>query len=259
MDPVLHVDELRRPLGRLDVVGDGDGEHVAGVGGATPDGDHHRPVGVDEAHPQLTRDVVCGEDPVDAGEGLCPRRVDGDDVGAGVVGEAQEAVEHARHDHVVDVAPVAEGEFRALVFDAALPDAFGQFDGRGGGSGGDEFDGLDDLGVAGAAAEVGAETAVDGLPVEVGALLVDERLGPHHDPRGAEAALERPHGGEGVGVAFPLGSIEALEGGDLLACGLLHRDETRHRRLAVEQYGAASALAAGGAPVLGRRHTRLVP
>ena len=52
---------------------------------------------------------------------------------------------------------------------------------------------------------------------EVGALLVDQRLGAHHDARRAEAALQGAAGGERVGVAVALGGVEPSSGDDRLA------------------------------------------
>ena len=55
----LHV--LGRSSSLLTSVCHHDGEHVAGIRGATTHGDHHRPVLVDDADHQLTRHVCRGE------------------------------------------------------------------------------------------------------------------------------------------------------------------------------------------------------
>ena len=56
---------------------------------------------------------------------------------------------------------------------------------------GDGLDGVEDLHVAGAAAEVGAEVAGRVVPGEVGALLVDSALARITMPGRAEPALQR--------------------------------------------------------------------
>ena len=61
------------------------------------------------------------------------------------------------------------------------------------------------------------------VAVEVGALLVDLRLGPHHDAGDAEPALQAAAGGEGVGEALPLVGVDALERDDRLAGDLVER------------------------------------
>ncbi len=116
---VLDVDEFGGGAGDLAGVGDDDGEHVAEVGGASADGDHHRPVLVDDAHSQRGRDVGRGVDGVDAVHVECCGRVDAQDVGASVVGEVQRTVQQAVGAHVVDEVTSADRELAALVLDAA--------------------------------------------------------------------------------------------------------------------------------------------
>src|SRR5829696_2887736 len=63
----------------------------------------------------------------------------------------------------------------------------------------------------------GAEVAGHVRPGEVGALLVDLRLGPHNDAGDAEPALQAAARGEGIGVTLALDGREAFERGDRLA------------------------------------------
>ena len=184
-----------------------------GVGRAAALGDHDRPVGVDDADPQRAGDVRRGVDGDDAGRGARRLDVDAVDVGAGVVGQAERGVEQPGHAEVVDVAPIAQREGRRLVPGAARADA-ARLLGHQLLAGGDGLDGVEDLHVAGAAAEVGAEVAGHVLAGEVGTLLVDLGLGPHDDAGDAEAALQAAAGRERVGVAGPLVGVEALQGDD---------------------------------------------
>ena len=82
--------------------------------------------------------------------------VDRRDVGAGVVGQVQRAVEHPRHAQVVDVVTIPEGQLAGLVLGTRCADASteGRLERL---ALGDGLDGVEDLHVAGAAAEVGAE------------------------------------------------------------------------------------------------------
>ena len=119
---VADLDQLGRRPRLLARLGDDDGQHVAGVRRAPADRDHDRPVLVDDPDPQLARDVGRREHADDAGGGRRRRRVDRRDVGAGVGGEVQRGVEHARHADVVDVAAVAERQLGRLVLGARRAD-----------------------------------------------------------------------------------------------------------------------------------------
>ena len=62
-------------------------KHIARVAGATSDRNHHRPVLVDDANHQLAWNVGSGEHSGNAGRSLGRAGVDGQHIGAGVVGE----------------------------------------------------------------------------------------------------------------------------------------------------------------------------
>ena len=117
---------------------------------------------------------------------------------------------------------------------------------------GDGLDRVEDLDVAGAAAEVGAEVGRHLLAGEVGALLVDLGLGPHHDAGDAEPALQPAARGEGVGEGLALGLVDTFERDDRLPGDLVEVVLARHDGLAVDQHRAAPALTRRRAAVLGR-------
>ena len=188
-DVVLHVDQLGRRPCLLAGLGDDDGEHIAGERGPPTDGDHHRPVLVDDPDAQLAGDVGGGEHGDDAVGSRGSGGVDGDDVGAGVGGEVQGGVEHPGHAKIVDVAAVAERQLLRLVLGTGLADATTEGDLERLALG-HRLDGVEDLDVPRAAAQVGAEMRGHAVPVEIGALLVDLRLGAHHDAGDAEATLQ---------------------------------------------------------------------
>jgi hypothetical protein len=170
-------------------------------------------------------------------------------------------MEHARDGHVVHVGLVAERQLGSLIAGGAGADPPAAVDlgerlaapGRG-----HEPDRVDDLDVAGAAAEVAGEGLGDLLSrgVEV---LGEQRLGLHHDAGRAEPALRRAGGDEARRPALALPGREALLGDDLLAgeprCPLraghdraaLDHDRARAaralRRTAVLHGGHAAALA----------------
>ena len=88
-------------------------------------------------------------------------------------------VQHARDPHVVDVVAVAERQLTRLVLRTGRANASTECRLERLALG-DRLDGVEDLDVAGAAAQVGARCGAI-PPVEVGALLVDLGLGAHHD------------------------------------------------------------------------------
>ena len=94
--------------------------------------------------------------------------------------------------------------------------------------------------------------------VEGRALLVDLRLGAHHDARDAEAALQPATRGERVGEHLALGLVDALEGDDGLSLDLVHVALAGDDRLAVDEHGAAPALPRRRAAVLRRGDVELV-
>ena len=197
------------PVGRHD-----DGQHVAQVGGAAAFGDEHRPVLVDDADPQLAGHIGAGEHRLHAVDGQRGGTVDAQHVGPGVVGKAHRGRAGSPRapcrrcrggsrrpgrwprsgcPGCADDAGLLQGGFLAV---------------------GQILHGVEDLDVAGAAAEVAAEVARGLLAAQVGALAVDEGLGPHQDAGDAEAALQGAVVGEDAGVAVPLGGVEALQGHD---------------------------------------------
>ncbi len=155
-DVVLHVDQLGRRPCLLAGLGDDDGEHVSGERGAPTDGDHHRPVLVDDPDAQLAGDVGGGEHGDDSVGSRGSSGVDGDDVGTGVVSEVQGGVEHPGDTEIVDVAAIAERQLLRLVLGTGLADSTAEGDVERLALG-HRLDGVEDLDVAGAAAQVGAE------------------------------------------------------------------------------------------------------
>ena len=165
---------------------------------------------------------------------------------------------HGRH-QIVDVGAVSQGQLQRLVLGAVLSDAAGTGDGGNRVSRGQQLDGLHDLGVAGAAAQVGTQPAVDGPPVQRRPLLVDESLCPDHDAGSAEPALQGAGGREAPRHTVPLHRIQPLDGRDLFS---LHPGEghlaTNHRPT-VHQHGTAPALSGRSASVLRREDPQLLP
>ena len=115
VDVVGDLDQLGCGTGVVTGVGDDDGEHVARIRGAAADGDHHRPVLVDDPDAQLARQVISGEHRLDAGCCERGRRIDRHDVGTGVIGQMERGVEHPGHPDVVDVPAIAKRERRRFV------------------------------------------------------------------------------------------------------------------------------------------------
>ena len=207
---VLDGNGVGRLPGDGDRVGDDDGQHVAEVGGAPTHRDHHRPVLVDDADLQHSGDVGGGVDGVNPIESQGGGGVDGNDVGPGVVGQSERPVEQTGDSKVVDIAAVTQGQFRAsyLTPRCRRPPAGRQRDAVLA----QHLDGVEDLGVPGATAEVGAEAACRSRLVEVLALLVEQGLGAYQDAGRAEAALQGSGGRERGGEAVSLRRGQTLRG-----------------------------------------------
>ena len=121
--PVRDLDELGRLPGDLPRVGDDKSKDITQIGRSASLRDEHRPVGVDDADPQIARDLGSGEHGLDAGHGARRSRVDLEHVGPGVVREPQRSVKHARNPDVVHIVTVAERELDSFVPGAAGPEA----------------------------------------------------------------------------------------------------------------------------------------
>ena len=112
---------------------------------------------MDDPDAQLAGDVGGGEHRDHPVGRRGSRRVDGEHVGPGVRGQVEGGVEQARDAQVVDVAPVAEAQLAGLVLRPAAPTPAERALERL--ALGHRLDGVEDLDVAGAPAQVGAEVA----------------------------------------------------------------------------------------------------
>ncbi len=96
---------------------------------------------------------------------------------------------------------------------------------------------------------MGTQPTGGGFTRETVPLLVQQRLGTDQDSGGAEAALQRPRCRKCAGEPFPLGLIEALEGGHPLPLRSVEPHQAALNGFPVEQHRAGSALPRGSAPV----------
>ena len=83
---------------------------------------------MDETDTELARHVGRGVHRLDAGLFERVRWIDGDDLGARVIGELQRGMEHPGLSHIVDVGPSPDGEIAAFVLNAARPHASRELD-----------------------------------------------------------------------------------------------------------------------------------
>jgi hypothetical protein len=165
---------------------------------------------VDEADAELSGDVPGGEDRLDALFAQGPGGVDPDRFRPRVIRELQGSVEHSQDPHVIDIGSPADREIAALVLDAGASDSAGKLD-RHLRARGEELDRVQDLHVAGAAAEVRSEKPRRLVTREARPSRIEKRLGAHHDSRSAEAALKGALRGEGARVALELRRFDPLE------------------------------------------------
>ncbi len=258
---VLDLDERgRRTGGVTGLRGDGR-EHVADVRRRLALGDELAPVARDRALHALAGNVRGRDDCDDAGMRERLRGVDPEDPGPRVVREAERAVEHPRVDHVADERLVAERQL-ACPGSGRCGSRRGRCGrareaARRGRRGGGELDRVDHLHVAGAAAEVAEQRVRDLVPRRL-RMLVQQRLGLHHDAGRAEAALRRPCGHEALAPAPTLLLGEALVGDDVLALEPARLLRAGDDCASVDQHRARTAGALGRAAVLDRPHTEVV-
>ena len=252
---VFDLDELRR-LARDPIVVRRDGrEHVAHVTHFLAHRDEARPVVVEQPVPALARNVRRGHDRMNSGQCAGLRGVDPFHLRARMGRERERAVQHPFARHVRDVRPRAEHELDALVARERITDAALRFRLRNRLAAPrlrHVFDGIDDLHVARAPAQMHVERLRDLVARWVG-ILVDEVLRSQRDAGDAEAALQTRGGDEALRDLLALFFREPLERDHFLARDLLRADEAGDFRLAVHQREAATALTLRLTPVLHRR------
>ncbi len=239
---VVDFDQCRRSSSIEACVGDDDGKHVTGVRRASTDGDHHRPVLVDDADHQFAGNVRGRVHRFDAGCFSCVLDVDVLHGGANVLREAQGGVHHAGYTEVVDVSAVAHRKCLGFVLRRACTHAGRRWYRR--------YlvlrhalDGFKDLCVAGAATKMRTQVSRHVFALECCTLLIDLCFGSHDDAGDAEATLQTAACRERRRKLRPLGGVDALERGDRLTGHLLQARLARHDGFAVDQYGATTALA----------------
>jgi hypothetical protein len=252
-DFVLDLDEGGGFAGDALCFRDDDGDGVALVVGLVADGDEDGPVANDEADEAFAGDVGGGEDALDAGDGHGGGGVDGEDAGAGMVAELERGEAHVLHEDVVYILPGSDGELAgAEAVEAGADEAALVVLGEGAAAldAGDDLDGVDDLHVAGAAAEVLLERVGD---LGAGGFGVggDEAERADGHAGNAEAALEATGAGEGLGDELAILLGDALEGDDVLAGDLADGEGAGEAGLAVDEDGAAAAVGLRGTAVLG--------
>ena len=203
------------------VVGRDRGEDVADAAHLLALGHEAGPVGVQEAVPPLAGHVRRRDDGAHSGERRGLRRVDAHDPRPRVRGEDEGAVQQALALHVRHVGLLAEGLREGAVACERFPDAAVVERRRHVPAAPGlrhPLHRLDDLRVAGAAAEVAVDRAGDLVTARV-RLPVEEMLGPERDPGNAEAALDAAGRGERLRDDLALAGRDTLEGQDLAALG----------------------------------------
>ena len=257
MHLVGHVDQRRSLASDRPGLGHHMGKYVAEIAGSPADRNEDRPVLVDESTAQLAGHVCAGEHSHHALNSLSRGGVDSDDVGSGVFAQMHRTVQQPVGHEVVDKGSFAEREGGRFVLHAACTD------GRPGDhdrhfASGDVLDGVEDLDVASATAQVSAEQSRGVLAGEIRALLVDHGLGAHHDAGSAKAALQGAVRSEVRNHLFALLLAQTFEREHLGACGLLKRRLAGNPGLAIDHHRAAATLSGRSATVLGREHAKFI-
>ena len=254
-DLVLHLDGLLCLLERGRVLGHHERDGVAHAVGDVALGGHDVPV-VEQVSDRVHGHVGGREHGQDARHGAGLLGVDLDHAGARVLGADGAGVGEVGEVALVDVVGVlavpedlaahvnAEGALAHAVVVAALEPGVDALlapqDGRG------QQDALDDLLVAGAAADVAADGHLDLVLGWVGH-LVDEGRARHDHAGDAESALDGAHGAEGVDEGLLLLVGQALHGHDVAPVGQARGEDARLGGAVVHEHGAGAARALGAA------------
>ena len=255
---VIDLYELLGLLERRLVLGNHQHDGVTHAAGDIARRDHDVPV-LDKVADLVDRHVLGAQDAHHTGQGLGLGGVDGEHAGARILGAHGAGIGQARLIELVDIVGVlalaehllahvnTEGALAHAVVIAALQvlvDLLFATEHRSG-----QRDALDNLFVAGAAADVTANGVLDLLLGGLG-VLGDERCTRHDHTGDAKTALHGAHGTKGVhkGFAHVLG--QALNGHDVTAGGKSGGQYARldGRTVHMDGAGAASAF---GAAVLG--------
>ena len=262
---VIDLYELLGLLERRFVLGDHQHDGIAHAAGDIALGDHDVPI-LDKVADLVDRHVLGAQDAHHTGQGLGLGGIDGEHAGARILGAHGAGVGQTRLIELVDVVGIlalaehlfthvdAEGALAHAVVVAALQvlvDLLFAAEHRSG-----QRDALDNLLVAGAAADVAADGVLDLLLGGLG-VLGDERRARHDHTGDAKTALHGTHGTKGVhkGLAHVLG--QALDSHDVATGGKGGGQYARldGRAVHMDSAGAAGAL---GAAVLGGMDVQVV-
>ena len=262
---VIDLYELLGLLERRLILGNHQHDGIAHAAGDIALGDHDVPV-LDKVADLVDRHILGAQDAHHTGQGLGLGGVDGKHTGARILGAHGAGIGQARLIELVDVIGVlalaeyllahvdTEGALAHAVVVAALQvlvDLLFAAEHRSG-----QRNALDNLFVAGAAADVAADGVLNLLLGGLG-VLGDQRRTRHDHAGDAKTALHGAHGAKGVhkGLAHVLG--QALDGHDVAAGGKGGGQHARldGRTVHMNGAGAASAL---GAAVLGGVNVQVV-
>ncbi len=251
---IFHLHQLFRRFQRLHIARADQCHGVAQIVGDLAHGDHGRLVLFDVTYVHLAGNVLCREHADHPGQGLGPAGVDGEHPGAWIFGAHGAAVAHAFEIHVVGVLAVAQnllGHVQPVDAAADVPVVHrglgdqAVFQGPG-----CKLDGLDDLDVAGAAADIVGDGAAD-LRLGGRKRPVEQPLGTHHHARDAKSALDRAGFAEGPGVDLLFKVGQSLHGEHALALELAGLDGAGPHGLAVDEHRARAARALAAAILAG--------
>ena len=262
---VIDLYELLGLLERRLVLGNHQHDGVAHAAGDIALGDHDVPV-LDKVADLVDRHVLGAQDPHHAGQGLGLGGIDGKHASARILGAHGAGVGQTRLIELVDVVGIlalaehllahvdTEGALAHAVVVAALQALVNLLFAAEHRSG--QRNALDNLFVAGAAADVAADGVLDLLLGGLG-VLGDERCTRHDHAGDAKTALHGAHGTKGVhkGLAHVLG--QALDSHDVATGGKSSGQYARLDGRAVHMDGAGAAGALGAA-VLGGMDVQVV-
>ncbi len=257
---IVHPHQFLGPGQDLLALGSHQADGVPQIVGDIPHGNHGVPVLHQVAHLVFAGDVGGSVDPHHPRQGQGLFCMDGQHPGPGVLGADGAGVNHTLYVHVVRIGACACDLL--LYIHPGHPGSQGPvLGGLRHLSGAEDLrcqqDAVDNLHIAGAAADI-VPDGKGGLLPGRGGVLIQQPLGGHHHPRDAEAALDGPGHAEGVGIGLLLEIRQALHGDDSLPLQFIGLGDAGLGGLPVDEDGAGTAGALA-ASVFHRGQAQFVP
>ena len=236
-------------------------QHIADITGRLANANHQRPILLDQADVLVAGDVLSGQHAQHTRMRRGRAEIHGLDERARMIAEFERAEFQALEANIIHITVLPQHQILRVVLGQARTDAaadFGHFDFFfiADGFGGRRY-GIDDLLIAGAAAEVRRQAFFDIGAAGLG-IAFDERVRLHDDAGNAEAALHTALFDEGVGEDILPIFAQPLGGRHRFAGDFSHFCDAGEQRPVINLHDAAAASRLRRAAILGRDDTQVL-